>query len=116
MEERTNVSFQDPAPVSGGSAPTSGSAPTLDEDDEILLRIDSELEQDGRSNSLGDINNIFAQCRLFIIMYWGCQYCTVVGVYTNTMTTTLEILLYLSSSTVLIYMPVIAESFLIISF
>ena len=44
-----------------------GSAPTLDDDDEILLRIDSELEQAAGQpveTSLGDIEKIFSESEL----------------------------------------------------
>ncbi|XP_023322528.1 islet cell autoantigen 1 isoform X2 [Eurytemora carolleeae] len=44
-----------------------GSAPTLDDDDEILLRIDSELEQAAGQpveTSLGDIEKIFSESKL----------------------------------------------------
>ena len=44
-----------------------GSAPTLDDDDEILLRIDSELEQAAGQpveTSLGDLEKIFSESEL----------------------------------------------------
>merc|ERR1740128_1547411 len=49
------------------SQESAGAAPTLDDDDEILLRIDNELEEGDQSaglDQIGDLSKIFNKCNL----------------------------------------------------